>query len=207
MCNPIVNTTAGIGNTPAGKDTPQFKTCSKCGASKLVSEFSRNKTRKDGLQHRCRDCTNSDNKAWRESNPGKESVRKKNWRKNNPGKVARHHKTWREANLDYVAAKHKAWRKANPGRLRIIQKASDANFKAKKLGVIGTLTAQDVADLFKKYPRCLKCGSENDITIDHVIPLSLNGPNTPANLQTLCNPCNMLKSDKTADYRPGANNA
>lgn len=49
---------------------------------------------------------------------------------------------------------------------------------------------------------CLKCGSTNNLHVDHVVPLSSGGPDTFENLQFLCGPCNMSKSTKTADYRP-----
>lgn len=48
--------------------------------------------------------------------------------------------------------------------------------------------------------KCLVCGSEN-ITVDHVVPLSMGGKNTIDNLQPLCNPCNNKKHAKIIDYR------
>jgi 5-methylcytosine-specific restriction endonuclease McrA len=47
---------------------------------------------------------------------------------------------------------------------------------------------------------CLKCG-EADPTVDHVIPLALGGPNTIANVQVLCAPCNSEKGGEVLDYR------
>lgn len=48
---------------------------------------------------------------------------------------------------------------------------------------------------------CLNCGSEEDITLDHIIPVSKGGLNTLSNLQPLCRPCNSTKGTKTIDYR------
>ena len=41
--------------------------------------------------------------------------------------------------------------------------------------------------------RCVKCGGRECLTVDHIVPLSLGGSNLLANLQTLCQPCNVAK--------------
>lgn len=56
--------------------------------------------------------------------------------------------------------------------------------------------------VFEKYGEvCLKCGSTNDLTIDHVIPVKKGGKNDISNYQPLCKSCNSKKSVKTTDYR------
>jgi 5-methylcytosine-specific restriction endonuclease McrA len=49
--------------------------------------------------------------------------------------------------------------------------------------------------------RCLCCGSQEPLTVDHVIPLSLGGANSIDNIQPLCESCNLLKDQGTTDYR------
>ncbi len=49
--------------------------------------------------------------------------------------------------------------------------------------------------------KCLKCGEQNALTMDHVVPESKGGKFTLQNLQTLCVWCNEEKADKTIDYR------
>ncbi|WP_432008696.1 HNH endonuclease [Streptomyces bacillaris] len=44
---------------------------------------------------------------------------------------------------------------------------------------------------------CVRCGSTDRLALDHIFPWSLGGPDTPANLQTLCQPCNSRKGDRT----------
>lgn len=41
--------------------------------------------------------------------------------------------------------------------------------------------------------RCFRGGTEIDLTIDHITPVSLGGDNSESNLQTLCRPCNSTK--------------
>jgi 5-methylcytosine-specific restriction endonuclease McrA len=49
--------------------------------------------------------------------------------------------------------------------------------------------------------RCLSCGTAEDLSADHIIPLSLGGANTIENIQVLCRDCNSLKADSVVDYR------
>ena len=37
---------------------------------------------------------------------------------------------------------------------------------------------------------CVRCGSREDLTIDHIFPQSVGGTHAPANLRTLCRSCN-----------------
>ncbi len=46
---------------------------------------------------------------------------------------------------------------------------------------------------------CQKCGIQEDLEVDHIIPLSKGGKDELINLQTLCKPCNVRKKDKIQD--------
>lgn len=53
--------------------------------------------------------------------------------------------------------------------------------------------------------RCLKCGSTEGLTLDHIVPRSKGGRSHRENLQTLCESCNAEKGNAVRDYRrPGA---
>ena len=41
--------------------------------------------------------------------------------------------------------------------------------------------------------RCMKCGSRENLEIDHVVPLARGGSNRLENLQLLCQDCNRRK--------------
>lgn len=43
--------------------------------------------------------------------------------------------------------------------------------------------------------RCVRCGSEDDLQFDHVIPVAKGGGNAAENVQVLCGACNRAKSD------------
>lgn len=51
--------------------------------------------------------------------------------------------------------------------------------------------------------KCVRCGSREDLALDHVYPWSKGGPDTPDNLQTLCRSCNSSKGDRV-EGRPRA---
>lgn len=56
--------------------------------------------------------------------------------------------------------------------------------------------------VFNKYgKKCLRCGSDENITLDHVVPVIKGGKNSLDNLQPLCASCNSWKNSKTIDFR------
>jgi hypothetical protein len=62
------------------------------------------------------------------------------------------------------------------------------------------VTARVRAQIFKRdQSRCKMCGATPDhgvtLHVDHIFPVSLGGTSDPENLQTLCEPCNLGKSN------------
>lgn len=47
--------------------------------------------------------------------------------------------------------------------------------------------------------QCQYCGSEKDLTLDHVMPRSRGGDSTWHNLTTACKKCNSYKGDRTPE--------
>ena len=44
--------------------------------------------------------------------------------------------------------------------------------------------------------KCCKCGSDNNIEFDHIVPVSKGGSSTVNNIELLCQICNRSKSDR-----------
>lgn len=47
----------------------------------------------------------------------------------------------------------------------------------------------------KKY-FCVYCSSRENLTVDHILPISKGGDSRRYNLQILCQPCNVKKANK-----------
>lgn len=85
-----------------------------------------------------------------------------------------------------------------------LQKAKKAISK-KAFELYGGLPSDDkrilIPDEIKQYVwqrdkgQCAKCGSQENIEFDHIIPVSKGGSNTARNIQILCQDCNRSKSD------------
>lgn len=63
-------------------------------------------------------------------------------------------------------------------------------------------TQEEWDTLCQKYNyRCLACGTSDNLSADHIVPLSRLGSNGIQNIQPLCRPCNSSKGTKIIDYR------
>lgn len=49
--------------------------------------------------------------------------------------------------------------------------------------------------------KCKCCGTEKDLTLDHIIPKFRGGHNGESNLQTLCKRCNNIKGHKVLSIK------
>lgn len=54
--------------------------------------------------------------------------------------------------------------------------------------------------LRERVGECKKCGSKENLTIDHIIPLIKGGSKAQKNWQVLCNSCNQEKSKEESKY-------
>lgn len=105
-------------------------------------------------------------------------------------------KQWREQNPERAKAVIAAWYAANPDAMRIKKQ----NRRARKAAVGGSLSRGLVGRLLTlQRGRCASCACDLKSTghhLDHIVPLAKRGPHEDGNMQLLCPPCNMAKSDK-----------
>lgn len=95
-----------------------------------------------------------------------------------------------------------AWRLRNPEKVNVRGIASVHRARARKAGVSGSFTIEEWEALCELYGnKCLRCGSSERITVDHVVSLRKGGSNDISNLQPLCWKCNNWKRSRTIDYR------
>lgn len=80
--------------------------------------------------------------------------------------------------------------------------AHNHNTRAKRMGDPNRLSVEDIRWVQARHGCvCLVCGTEDDVTLDHVIPVSVGGLNVKENLQPLCRGHNASKKKKATDYR------
>ena len=98
--------------------------------------------------------------------------------------------------------------KADPLKMaeeRLRKRVQSQKRRARLAQCQGGFTAEEFKRLCKLAGnRCLKCGEDKPLTVDHVIPVKLRGSNCISNLQPLCMDCNRGKGQRIIDYRPWA---
>lgn len=85
------------------------KKCYKCKIEKDIKSFTKNKTRKDGLEPRCKSCA----KEYRDANKERAAKYKKEYYQANKDKISASGKIYRELNKERI----KDWREMNKERL------------------------------------------------------------------------------------------
>lgn len=89
------------------------KRCSRCSADLPLSDFYRNRTRKDGLQAFCKTCAKAHAKAWVLANPDRAKQRERARYLADPQRRREALAAWKSANPQRVKEKERAWVKAN----------------------------------------------------------------------------------------------
>lgn len=85
---------------------------------------------------------------------------------------------------------------------RITRRIVENNRRSRLAGCEGVISREEWNAIFAIFGNmCAKCGSTESVEIDHVVPISLKGPNRPTNVQCLCSFCNDSKHVSTADHR------
>ena len=163
-----------------------MKTCTKCGESKPLFDFYKDKRVICGLRPDCKVCGKIADRLRRAENPEKANVKSRKWYYANPEKEKARAKRWRQANPD----------KAN---------ALKAKRRASKLQATPPwLTQDDLAGIRQFYTIANQLTELNGqiYHVDHIVPLqgkTVCGLHVPWNLQVLEGSENMSKSNKLVD--------
>lgn len=105
---------------------------------------------------------------------------------------------WAKDNPEKARARVKRWREANPEKHAAAARQYSQKRRALKREAAGDHTAADVEARFAFHGhRCVYCGTTENLTADHMIPLARGGSNWPANLVPACDPCNKSKHTQT----------
>ena len=109
------------------------------------------------------------------------------------------HNKWRyhnsQAHKQGVRNRTRKYRQTNNGKLH--EKLHRQRRRAKIAETECTLTPEEWEQVLKSYDyRCAYCGSKENIQMDHIIPVSKNGPTTKHNIVPACRSCNMSKGNR-----------
>jgi len=115
-------------------------------------------------------------------------------RQSDPGAFRKYEHTKYERNGEKIRAKSRQWRVDNPDKAR----HQDRSTKAARRGASGSHTLAEWRDRCHQFDgRCAYCGSSDDITKDHMIPISRGGSDSIDNVVPACLSCNLKKSART----------
>ena len=191
-----------------------LKRCTKCGNEyPATSEyFHLNNQTSDNLHRWCKPCANLNRKQsylrnrdtvlkrqheYDLQHQAEYRARNRDWRKRNKEKVREMNRDWYQKNRDrqrpYQREWQRRWRDANRDALRLKWRLRENLVRS-----TGIVTPKDIENQYQRQDgRCYWCSKlvENRYHIDHVIPISKGGINTPDNIVISCPFCNGSKNN------------
>ena len=154
-------------------DYDLVKNCSKCGIVSLKSNFHKNKTKRDGLQSRCKLCVNE----YYLKNNDKIILKTRDWNKSNPEKVKQNQKKYNEQNKEkriiYLRNKRETdvnYRMIVYTRNRIYKSLKGTTKQSSTKEILGI----DI-DLYRKWLEFQFTSEMNwsNIEVDHIKPICM----------------------------------
>lgn len=188
----------------------ESKRCSRCKEVKPIEAFARQRTKNnpEGRQGECRQCRSERNAAYREGEQVKESakLRARNFYAGNKEKVIARGKAIYRANKERARQYGRKWYqssgKVTKRRYRAANRLKDRGYNALRRARLkaATFGPVDLAAVIERdNSTCYLCGrqlAQQEVTIDHVIPLVRGGSHTADNLRVACRPCNSRKNGR-----------
>ena len=188
--------------------------CSPCAAARCAAWRAKNKAkiRANDIAYRAKnpEKVKALRKASYRANPEKAKADAAAWVAANPERVKLRDAAWAKANPEKRRKARDTWDKANPGKTKAaiakwgkenlkVRNIHGQNYRAQKRVNGGTLSRGLAGKLLKlQKGKCACCRKLlGDVYhLDHVIPITLQGPNTDDNIQLLCPACNCSKGGK-----------
>ena len=171
-----------------------MKTCSKCKIEQNKENFTKSKSRKDGLASYCRKCTKIKTVIRYRDNPEYNKI----YYAKNKERIKRDVKKWANLHLDKVRKIKSKWKKNNKAyTLAETRKRQALKTKA----MPKWLTKDQLKEIANMYKRAKELEKTTGLKyhVDHIIPLKgkdVCGLHTPWNLQILTAEENIKKSNK-----------
>jgi 5-methylcytosine-specific restriction endonuclease McrA len=187
-------------------DLPLSKTCSKCGLTKLPSEFYKHSEGANGLRPDCKQCVRSRSEARYGAKHESINAQRRREHADNPGPKRAADQAYYLANKDTCVARVAKWGSKNPHRKRAYKnkwkqenldavRMHTAQRRAARKRAPGVFTKQDYLDALEAScglcAYCLQPGLK--LTIEHVTPIAHGGAHDSNNIVMACESCNYSK--------------
>lgn len=174
-----------------------MKTCSDCHAD-LPATTDHFAPRGSGLRGQCRQCKTAKDRQWRDSHADELTAYFRDYHEANRDRRLQQMAENYASDRESYRARERRWRAENP------QAEAARRRRRRELlaAAEGDFSEEEWVHLRSTYGDCcLRCGSADGITPDHVVPLSHGGSNFITNIQPLCVSCNSAKGTHSTDYR------
>lgn len=186
------------------------KVCPGCGEYKEATAFGRSVRTKDGLQYWCSDCRANHHSEHRDEHL--EYLR--NYGAANRDKRVQYNKRYYRENQDALLQRQKEYfqtRYKGTEAYRTNTRMKNGRRRSRSAAAINDWSAEKEKFLYDaQRGKCARCGYKmtwggrrlkTNMTVDHIVPLSLGGGLTLRNAQLLCQSCNSSKNATIEDYR------
>lgn len=153
--------------------------------------FHRDKGRRDGLCHRCKQCA----KEHRRKHYQEHHEHYRKYARIHAEQCNQHNRKYRLSHKEKVKCYNAQYRAKNYERVL----AWNRRREALRRGAIGTYTIQQIQEQYERQKgACYYCKVKvgKKYHIDHVVPISRGGSNDISNLVISCPTCNLRKNDK-----------
>ena len=170
-----------------------MKVCLNDGCEKPAHSLNRCKRHYDQNRYtEIREIKSVKEKIYRDANKEKIKIYQKQWREKNKKKVLLKDRNNYIKNKKHYDSYRAEWRNKNRLKWNSYRRARDV--KKKNNGIFLILDKE-----FRKLNQqsCFYCGSKEQLTIDHIIPIVRGGRHSIGNILIACKSCNSRKSKKT----------
>jgi len=197
--------------------SPTTKHCFDCGETKPRTEFHRSRGRPDGLRAICKVCAGvrtrrhyaehaeelrAKRRAKYWADPEKERAATRVYAEAHRDECREACRRWR-AGIDNVGYQRQ-WVQEHPAQAKANRRKANRSRRLRKMAAPGSHTEHEWLELVGKCMHsCMGCGKQlslDELTRDHITPLSRGGGDEIENIFPLCQSCNSRKHTRGAGW-------